>query len=479
MLSDIGNLLHRHNERKFNSAANGKQEFIEERSTGPYRHYLCNNDNRFVYCDFSKNLKMNVLIGHWGRTSHTICHHGNIDQNGCTKDVTFKIKEVCDGRSWCRVTASNAFFDNHDPCGGNPNYLNFTYECIPPKETCRHDSFKCTNSKNCIPMTKTCDGIHNDCGNGDISDEEHCDVIKDTTTTTTTPTTTTTTPTTTTTTPTTTTTTPTTTTTTPTTTTKKPSATCGVPVHPAVIDRSLVSRIVNGTEAVQHSWPWQIQLRLSGEHKCGASIIDENWIVTASHCFFFDEDITHWKAYAGKHNKDGNDPTQEARSITKRIKYNITGNNPLDGDISLLKLDSPLSFTEAVMPVCLPSREPRVSDTCCVTGWGDVKGTGFPDKLKQTEMPFVSKENCSKVADLKPLLTNNMICAGFPEGGRDACQGDSGGPFVCQIGNHWELHGIVSWGLGCAEPNMPGVYTNVHTMVKWIQAEIAADKIRT
>lgn len=67
---------------------------------------------------------------------------------------------------------------------------------------------------------------------------------------------------------------------------EKPSVTCGVPVHPAVIDRSLVSRIVNGTEAVQHSWPWQIQLRLSGEHKCGASIIDENWVVTASHCFF-------------------------------------------------------------------------------------------------------------------------------------------------------------------------------------------------
>ncbi|XP_052103462.1 trypsin-like [Mytilus californianus] len=330
-------------------------------------------------------------------------------------------------------------------------------------------------------MSKTCDGLHNDCGNGDISDEEHCVTTTTPTTTTTTPTTTTTTPTTTTTTPTTTTTTPTTTTTTPTTTTttKPPLVTCGVPVHPAVIDRSLVSRIVNGTEAVEHSWPWQIQLRLSGEHKCGASIINENWVVTASHCFFFDEDITHWKAYAGKHNKDGNDPTQEARNITKRIRYEITGNNPLDGDISLLKLDSPLRFTEAVMPVCLPSRETRVSDSCCVTGWGDVQGTGFADKLKQTEMPFVDKENCSKVAALKDHLTNNMICAGFPEGGRDACQGDSGGPFVCQIGNHWELHGIVSWGLGCAEANMPGVYTNVYTFNKWIQDQIDADKKST
>ena len=60
-----------------------------------------------------------------------------------------------------------------------------------------------------------------------------------------------------------------------------------------------------------------------------------------------------------------------------------------------------------------------------------------------------------------------MICAAVPGGGKDACQGDSGGPLVVD----GKLAGIVSWGVGCAEPQYPGVYSNVATLKSFVTQE--------
>jgi len=57
-----------------------------------------------------------------------------------------------------------------------------------------------------------------------------------------------------------------------------------------------------------------------------------------------------------------------------------------------------------------------------------------------------------------------MICAAVPGGGKDACQGDSGGPLVV----NGTLVGIVSWGIGCAEADYPGVYSNVAPLGSFI-----------
>ena len=65
-----------------------------------------------------------------------------------------------------------------------------------------------------------------------------------------------------------------------------------------------------------------------------------------------------------------------------------------------------------------------------------------------------------------------MICAGYPQGGKDSCQGDSGGPFVCQSGNSAILTGVVSFGYGCADPGYYGVYARVTKILNWIQANI-------
>ena len=63
------------------------------------------------------------------------------------------------------------------------------------------------------------------------------------------------------------------------------------------------------------------------------------------------------------------------------------------------------------------------------------------------------------------LISNQMICAGVTSGGKDSCQGDSGGPLVDASKT---LVGIVSWGYGCARPNLPGVYTRVAAVLSFI-----------
>ena len=104
--------------------------------------------------------------------------------------------------------------------------------------------------------------------------------------------------------------------------------------------------------------------------------------------------------------------------------------------------------------------------------------------LMETDVYAVSNEECSKsqgnvatdfgqvFTTMEGQITNNMLCAWA--NGTDGCQGDSGGPLVVK-GNTPEeelLVGVVSWGLGCAEEEFPGVYSRISAQYDWIREQV-------
>ena len=141
-----------------------------------------------------------------------------------------------------------------------------------------------------------------------------------------------------------------------------------------------------------------------------------------------------------------------------------------DNDIAIVKLATPLTLGGDVQALCLPSTnfDPNDGANCFVSGWGSLASGGtYPDQLQYVGVPVVSQSRCNDAYG--NVITDNMICAGLDQGGKDSCQGDSGGPFVCMEGGTPVITGVVSWGKGCADPKYPGVYARVTPYLDWIK----------
>ncbi|KFP04945.1 Trypsin, partial [Calypte anna] len=173
----------------------------------------------------------------------------------------------------------------------------------------------------------------------------------------------------------------------------------------------------------------------------------------------------------GKHNLELTESTQQLINSAKIIRHSGFSSATLDNDIMLIKLAKPAQLNRSVQTVPLPKSCVAAGASCLISGWGNTlsNGNNYPDTLQCLKAPVLSSSECSKA--YPGQITQNMICVGFLEGGKDSCQGDSGGPVVC----NGELQGIVSWGIGCAQKDYPGVYTKVCNYVSWIKSTISAN----
>ncbi|XP_063084964.1 transmembrane protease serine 9 isoform X2 [Cavia porcellus] len=234
-----------------------------------------------------------------------------------------------------------------------------------------------------------------------------------------------------------------------------------------------LARIVGGSAAGRGEWPWQASLWLRRrEHRCGAVLVAERWLLSAAHCFDVYGDPQQWAAFLGTPFLSGAEGQLErVARIYKHPFYNLY---TLDYDVALLELAGPVRRSRLVRPICLPGPAPRPPDgpRCVITGWGSVReGGSMARQLQKAAVRLLSEQTCRRFYPVQ--ISSRMLCAGFPQGGVDSCSGDAGGPLACrEPSGRWVLTGVTSWGYGCGRPHFPGVYTRVAAVRGWISQHI-------
>ncbi|XP_030649802.1 prostasin-like, partial [Chanos chanos] len=240
----------------------------------------------------------------------------------------------------------------------------------------------------------------------------------------------------------------------------------------------LNTKIVGGQDAPAGAWPWQVSLHTSGGHFCGGSLINKDWVLSAAHCFTR-VSASQVTVYLGRLTQEGTNTNEVSRTVSQIISHPSYSSSSTDNDIALLRLSSSVTFTDYVRPVCLAASSSSFAagTETWITGWGTINEDGTslpsPQTLQEVQVPVVSNTDCNNAYG---GITNNMICAGLTDGGKDSCQGDSGGPMVIKQGTQWIQAGVVSFGRGCAQAGFPGVYARVSEYQSWINSQITTDQ---
>jgi len=247
--------------------------------------------------------------------------------------------------------------------------------------------------------------------------------------------------------------------------------------------------IVGGEPVQPGDYPWLVALlnaSITDEAFafCGGALIDDGgdftttqWVLTAAHCVASIAAPTEVEVLVGQQ-----DLSQATAAQRKSVAAIITHPLYLAGvtlanDVALLQLADPVIDITPIK-IATPADAARfvAGTTAQIAGWGNrlsQTGLDFPDVAHKASILIVDIATCNERYS-GGLNESLHLCAGqYPSGGIDTCQGDSGGPLMVPDGSGGLLHaGIVSFGIGCAWPNFPGVYAKTASFADWITAQI-------
>jgi len=213
---------------------------------------------------------------------------------------------------------------------------------------------------------------------------------------------------------------------------------------------------------------------------CAGTLITSTWVLTAAHCLIKKGRIlrpSEISILAGS--TDLIAPVTTRTTVSRVIVHKDYKAVIFGDDIALLQLSEPAPAPA----IAMNDAQLDANQSTYIVGWGTTTsikedGSGkFPSFLKGAIVPTQRAADCAALpGNYQFVDPSKQICAGYPQGGIDSCNGDSGGPLysITKEGT-LRLAGITSWGKGCAQPNQPGIYTDIVAYKGWIDEMMGPD----
>mmetsp|Transcript_11807 Transcript_11807/g.16879 ORF Transcript_11807/g.16879 Transcript_11807/m.16879 type:complete len:639 (-) Transcript_11807:1184-3100(-) len=230
------------------------------------------------------------------------------------------------------------------------------------------------------------------------------------------------------------------------------------------------TRIINGNDATNGRYPYTVSLQSGNSHICGGSLIAPDVVLSAAHCE--PGSVIGRSVRVNPFNLNRPNSDSAFRSISQFISHPAYGFE-LENDVMLIKLTSPVTDISPIR-INTDTSLPTNNQLLQVMGWGTTieDQNRPPDILQFSDVNYITNGAC-RGAYSPSSITDDMLCC--REAGSGSCQGDSGGPLVIANDNGEDIQvGVVSWGVGCALPQFPGVYNRLSDSFGWIQQTLCS-----